>query len=67
MQMKRIGESLVLEALGSKVDQQADFLSGNLEVVDDLGLFNACQGIQRLQFHDHLPEADEVGPVRAGQ
>ena len=56
-------KSFVLERAGAEVQEQADFVSGRFEVIEDLRFFCAAEPRQRLDFDDHRLKADEVNPV----
>ena len=58
-------EALKIQAWFTEVQEEPDFLSGSLEVVDDLVSVVLAKVTLGLQLHDDLPEADEVGPIGA--
>src|ERR1017187_1802220 len=55
--------SFILERAGAEVQQEANFVAGCLEVIEDLRLFRAAEPRQRLDFDDDRLKADEVNPV----
>jgi hypothetical protein len=55
-----------LDAL-TKIDEQADFNAGRLEIVDELGLMCGMQVFDGFEFEDDLVFHDDVGHVVADQ
>ena len=47
-------ETLVFEFLVAKVDEQANFDSCGVQVVDNLSLMLGCDGLDCFQFNNHL-------------
>jgi hypothetical protein len=47
----------------ARIHQEAEFVAGGMHVIVDLGAILRGQFVQRLDFHDHLVETDEVGFV----
>ena len=45
----------------AEIDEQADAMAGGLEIIVNLRAMLIGEFAQRLQLHDHLVEADEVG------
>jgi hypothetical protein len=47
----------------TEVDQQSEFVSGGVEVIQDLGTVLAGQLLNRFDFKDDFPKAHEIGEI----
>ena len=60
-----IDESLPFETWSTEVQQQGSLVAGGLEIVEDLGFFDAAHFIKRFDFYDDVAEADEICAIQA--
>ena len=49
--------------MGPEVDQKAEMLSGNFQVIQDLGFMLTGDARKSLEFHNYRTVADKVWPV----
>lgn len=56
-------EPFHIQRLGPEVEQQSDFQSGGLEIVQELGLFNSRDSRKGLDLYNQCVVTDEVGAV----
>lgn len=54
------GEAFVFESRVSKIDEQADFDPGGVQVVDDLSLMFGGDGFHRFQLDNHVLLHEDV-------
>ena len=60
-------EAFVFQLVGTEVEEQSPVKAGALEVMNDLGLFDAGECAKRLQFHDDGIKTEEVSPLWGSQ